>query len=150
MRKNSRGLGNFQFVASVIIISLAFIGMVTDSKIIENVMGILFIITTLGVLGCFTILLALNFFYTQKIYKYLIYYYHDKHSNEQSKYKAYFAGYSADRIAEIEKVYNDKISNAENKLDESLDVCINNYYFLTRKQRQTVSDIVKPRESSRA
>ena len=71
MNKNSRGLKNFQFVASVIIISLAFIGMITDSRVIEDVMGILFIITTLGVLGCFTILLALNFFYTQKIYKYL-------------------------------------------------------------------------------
>ena len=119
MNKNSRGLKTFQFMASVIVISLAIVGMITDSKVIEDVMGILFITTTLGVLGCFTILLALNFFYTQKIYKYLIYYYHDKHSNEQSKYKAYFAVYSADRMAEIEKVYNDKISNAENKLNES-------------------------------
>ena len=46
MNKNSRGLKNFQFVASVIIISLAFIGMITDSRVIEDVMGILFIITT--------------------------------------------------------------------------------------------------------
>lgn len=150
MNKNSRGLKNFQFVASVIIISLAFIGMITDSRVIEDVMGILFIITTLGVLGCFTILLALNFFYTQKIYKYLIYYYHDKHSNEQSKYKAYFAGYSADRMAEIEKVYNDKISNAENGLNECLKICLDNFSLLTRKQRRIVSNIIKSRESSRA
>ena len=150
MKKNSRGIRNFQFVASVIIISLAFIGMITDSKVIEDVMSILFLITTIGVLACLVVLLVANFFYTQKIYKYLIYYYHDKHSNEQSKYKAYFAGYSADRMAEIEKVYNDKILNAENKLNESLDVCLINYYFLSRKQRQTVSDIVKSRESSRA
>lgn len=150
MKKNSRGIRNFQFVASVIIISLAFIGMITDSKVIEDIMGILFIITILGVLGCFTILLALNFFYTQKIYKYVIYYYHDKHSNEQFKYKAYFSGYSADRLAEIEKIYNDKISNAENRLNKSLEVCINNYYLLTPRQRQTVSEIIKSRESSRA
>ena len=150
MNKNSRGLKNFQFVASVIIISLAFIGMITDSRVIEDVMGILFIITTLGVLGCFTILLALNFFYTQKIYKYLIYYYHDKHSNEQSKYKAYFAGYSADRMAEIEKLYNDKISNAENGLNECLKICLDNFSLLTRKQRRIVSNIIKSRESSRA
>ncbi len=150
MRKNSRGLRNFQFFGTVIIISLAIVGMITDSKVIEDAMGILFLITTLGVLACLVIIVVVNFFYTQKIYKYLIYYYHDKHSNEQSKYKAYFAGYSADRMAEIEKVYNDKISNAENKLNESLDVCLINYYFLSRKQRQTVSDIVKSRESSRA
>ncbi len=150
MRKNSRGLRNFQFFGTVIIISLAIVGMITDSKVIEDAMGILFLITTVGVLACLVILVVANFFYTQKIYKYLIYYYHDKHSNEQSKYKAYFAGYSADRMAEIEKVYNDKISNAENKLNESLDVCLINYYFLSRKQRQTVSDIVKSRESSRA
>ena len=150
MNKNSRGLRNFQFFGTVIIISLAIVGMITDSKVIEDAMGILFLITTVGVLACLVILVVANFFYTQKIYKYLIYYYHDKHSNEQSKYKAYFAGYSADRMAEIEKVYNDKISNAENKLNESLDVCLINYYFLSRKQRQTVSDIVKSRESSRA
>lgn len=150
MNKNSRGLRNFQFFGTVIVISLAIVGMITDSKVIEDAMGILFLITTVGVLACLVILVVANFFYTQKIYKYLIYYYHDKHSNEQSKYKAYFAGYSADRMAEIEKVYNDKISNAENKLNESLDVCLINYYFLSRKQRQTVSDIVKSRESSRA
>ena len=150
MRKNSRGLRNFQFFGTVIIISLAIVGMITDSKVIEDAMGILFLITTVGVLACLVILVVANFFYTQKIYKYLIYYYHDKHSNEQAKYKSYFAGYSADRMAEIEKVYNDKISNAENKLNESLDVCLINYYFLSRKQRQTVSDIVKSRESSRA
>lgn len=150
MKKNSRGLRTFQFMASVIVISLAIVGMITDSKVIEDVMSILFLITTIGVLACLVVLLVANFFYTQKIYKYLIYYYHDKHSNEQSKYKAYFAGYSSDRMAEIEKVYNDKILNAENKLNESLDVCLINYYFLSRKQRQTVSDIVKSRESSRA
>lgn len=150
MNKNSRGLRNFQFFGTVIVISLAIVGMITDSKVIEDAMGILFLITTVGVLACLVILVVANFFYTQKIYKYLIYYYHDKHSNEQAKYKSYFAGYSADRMAEIEKVYNDKISNAENKLNESLDVCLINYYFLSRKQRQTVSDIVKSRESSRA
>lgn len=150
MRKNSRGLRTFQFVASVIIISLAFIGMVTDSKIIEDAMGILFLITTVGVLACLVILVVANFFYTQKIYKYLIYYYHDKHSNEQSKYKAYFAGYSSDKMDEIEKKYDDRISDSENRLNECLKICLDSYSLLTRKQRQTVSDIVKSRESSRA
>lgn len=150
MNKNSRGLRNFQFFGTVIVISLAIVGMITDSRVIEDVMSILFLITTIGVLACLVILLVANFFCTQKIYKYVLYYYNDIHSHEQEKYKSYFAGYSADRMAEIEKVYNDKISNAENKLNESLDVCLINYYFLSRKQRQTVSDIVKSRESSRA
>ena len=150
MKKNSRGLRTFQFMASVIVISLAIVGMITDSKVIEDVMSILFLITTIGVLACLVVLLVANFFYTQKIYKYLIYYYHDKHSNEQSKYKAYFAGYSADRMAEIEKVYNDKISNAENGLNECLKICLDNFSLLTRKQRRIVSNIIKSRESSRA
>ena len=150
MRKNSRGLRNFQFFGTVIVISLAIVGMITDSKVIEDVMGILFIITTLGVLGCLVILLVANFFYTQKIYKYLIYYYHDKHSNEQSKYKAYFAGYSADKMAEIEKKYNDRISDSKNGLNECLKICLDNFSLLTRKQRRIVSNIIKSRESSRA
>ena len=150
MRKNSRGLRNFQFFGTVIIISLAIVGMITDSKVIEDAMGILFLITTVGVLACLVILVVANFFYTQKIYKYLIYYYHDKHSNEQSKYKAYFAGYSADRMAEIEKKYNDRISDSENGLNECLKICLDNFSLLTRKQRRIVSNIIKSRESSRA
>lgn len=103
MKNNSRGLRTFQFVGTVIVISLAIVGMITDSRVIEDVMSILFLITTLGVLACLVILLVANFFCTQKIYRYVLYYYNDIHSHEQAKYKSYFAGYSADRMAEIEK-----------------------------------------------
>lgn len=72
MKKNSRGIRTFQFVVTVIVISIAFIGMITDSKVIEDVMGILFRITTLGVLACLVILLVGNFFCTQKMYKYVL------------------------------------------------------------------------------
>ena len=150
MRKNSRGLRTFQFMASVIVISLAIVGMITDSKVIEDAMGILFLFTTVGVLACLVILVLANFFCTQKIYRYVLYYYNDIHSHEQAKYKSYFAGYSADKMAEIEKKYNDRISDSKNGLNECLKICLDNFSLLTRKQRQTVSDIVKSRESSRA
>ncbi len=148
--KNSRGTNTFLFVGSAIIISLAIIGTVTGSKIIENIMSILLLITTIGVLACLGIILVVNFFYTQKIYNHVLYYYYDKHTTEQEKYKAYFAGYSADRLAEIEKKYDDRISDSENRLNECLKICLDSYSLLTRKQRQTVSEIIKSRESSRA
>ncbi len=153
MNKNSRGTNTFLFVVSAIIISLAIIGTVTGSKIIENIMSILFLITTLGVLACLVILVIIvvvNFFCTQKIYKYVLYYYNDIHSYEQAKYKSYFSGYSADRMAEIEKKYDDRISDSENRLNECLKICLDHFSLLTRKQRQTLSDIIKSRESSRA
>ena len=150
MNKNSRGLRNFQFFGTVIVISLAIVGMITDSKVIEDAMGILFLITTVGVLACLVILVVANFFCTQKIYKYVLYYYNDIHSHEQEKYKSYFAGYSADKMAEIEKKYNDRISDSENGLNECLKICLDNFSLLTRKQRRIVSNIIKSRESSRA
>ena len=150
MNKKSRGIRTFQFVGSITIISLAVVGTVTGSKIIEDIMSLLLIITTLGVLACLGIIVIASFYYTQKAYRYVLYYYYDNHSNEREKYKAYFAGYSADRMAEIEKKYDDKISHTENRLKDCLKICLENYSFLTRKQRQAVSDIIKSREPSRA
>lgn len=154
MNKNSRGTKNFAFVGFIIIISFTFLGMVTGSITIEKIMKDMVIASSVGVLTClgYAIFLVIHGFYqVQKAYNLLLYFVDYLNDLKKEQRNSYFKGYSAEKMAEVEKDYDNKISNVEKLITSDIESCIIGFeMFLNRKQRQTVSDIIKSRESSRA
>lgn len=154
MKKNSRGTKTFLLVGSFIIISFTFLGMITGSTTIEKIMEGLLIATSIGVLACLCyaiILASYNFYKVQKAYNTLMYFVDYLNTLKTEQRDSYFKGYSAERMTEVEQDFDKEISKVEKLITSDIEFCLNGFeMFLNRKQRQTVSNIIKSRESSRA
>ena len=152
--KNSRGTNTFLFVGSFIIISFTFLGMITGSTTIEKIMENMVIATSIGVLACLgyaIILVIYNFYKVQKAYNLLLYFVDHLNTLKKEKHDSYFKGYSAERMAEVERDFDNQISDVEKWITSDIEFCLDGFeMYLNRKQRQTVSEIIKSRESSRA
>ena len=153
MKKKSRDpLLILSVIYTIAIILLICVGEITELTVIKQVLNILVIISAscMFILLCIVfILCVICFCIVQKEFKYIFRIMRYLDLLKYNRYKSYFEGYSADKMATIEKEYNNKISDAERWMTYSINLCQIGYIFLSRKQRQAVNDIVKSRESSR-